>query len=299
MNTSLTQLIKKLSLPENYLNYIPHFFMPLAKKINQLTLSSHIPIIGINGSQGSGKSTSSLVLKQILGENFELDVVILSIDDFYHTKAAREELSDSIHPLFATRGVPGTHDTKLLEMTLNKLQQGMTGCQAMIPRFDKSKDDRKIVTEWEQLTQPVDAIIFEGWCVGLPPIPINELYQTINHLEREEDTNGKWRFKVNDFLSQDYQKIFDKIDWLIMLQAPGFDVVFKWRQLQEQKLKALLIAEGQDINSLQVMDDQQLSRFIQFYQRLTEHALKVLPEKADARIILDKNHKMTELIFNF
>ena len=56
--------------------------------------------------------------------------------------------------------------------------------------------------------------------------------------------------------------------------------------------------KGQDINALPVMNDQQLSRFIQFYQRLTEHALKVLPKKTNARIILDKNHQMTDLIFN-
>lgn len=298
MNTAIINLIKNLSLPDSYLNYIPLYFMPLAEKINQQTLTSHIPIIGINGSQGSGKSTAALVLKQILMDDFDLEVVILSIDDFYHTKAAREEFANSVHPLFATRGVPGTHDTNLLETTLIKLQQGMSGCQAKIPRFDKAKDDRRIVTEWEQLSKPVDVIIFEGWCVGIPEIPVNELYQTINALEREEDPNGQWRSKVNELLSHDYQKVFAKIDWLLMLQAPSFDVVFEWRQLQEVKLKEHLIAQGHDINSLQVMNDQQLSRFIQFYQRLTEHALKVLPGKADATIVLNKEHQMTDLIFN-
>ncbi|MBF0265351.1 MAG: hypothetical protein HQL46_08765 [Gammaproteobacteria bacterium] len=298
MKTTLEKLIQDLCLPDSYLNYIPHFFMPLAEKIKQQTFNNYIPIIGINGSQGSGKSTASRVLQEILKEKFELDVVILSIDDFYHTKAAREEIAAKVHPLFATRGVPGTHDIQLLNSTLCKLQQGMSGCQVKIPRFDKSKDDRHLITNWEQLLKPVNVILLEGWCVGIPPMPIEYLEHGINQLEKEEDNNAIWRLKVNEYLENDYQSVFSKIDWLLMLQAPGFDVVFEWRQLQEQKLQDKLLAQGSNIHSLQIMDDKQLSRFIQFYQRLTEHALKVMPDIANARILLDNHHHMTKLIFN-
>jgi len=297
MSKTIESLIRDLSLPDIYLNYIPQYFMPLAEKINQQTLNSHIPIIGIHGSQGSGKSTAAQVLKQILNTDFELEVIILSIDDFYHTKAAREQLAHEIHPLFATRGVPGTHDVNLLNSTLIKLQQGMSGCQAKIPRFNKAQDDRYMVSDWEQLTQPVDVILFEGWCVGIPPIPEEQLEQSINQLEQEEDKEGKWRTKVNDFLSDTYQSIFAKIDWLLMLEAPSFDVVYEWRQLQEKKLKDKLIQQGQDISTMQIMSDNELSRFIQFYQRLTEHALKVMPDLVNAKISLDREHQMTNLIF--
>ena len=50
-------------------------------------------------------------------------------------------MSKTIHPLFLTRGVPGTHDIKLLNNVIQKLKK-RNFKTVLVPKFDKSKDDR-------------------------------------------------------------------------------------------------------------------------------------------------------------
>ncbi len=42
---------------------------------------------------------------------------------------------------------------------------------------------------------------------------------------------------VNDALGGEYQRLFAKIDFLVLLAAPSFDVVLKWRTQQEHELR--------------------------------------------------------------
>ena len=77
-------------------------------------------VIGLSGGQGSGKSTISNILKIILKENYNLETVIFSIDDFYKTLKEREVMSKNISPLFLTRGATGTHDTKMIYNCIKK-----------------------------------------------------------------------------------------------------------------------------------------------------------------------------------
>ena len=71
--------------------------------------------LGLSGGQGSGKTTIASILKIILGKFFKRRVYTISIDDFYKTIKERKQMSQTIHSLFKTRGVPGTHDTNLLK----------------------------------------------------------------------------------------------------------------------------------------------------------------------------------------
>ena len=77
---------------------------------------------------------------KIKKELFE-GTVIYTIDDFYKTLKERKIMSQKISKLFLTRGVPGTHDTKLLYNTINTLRN-KTSKKILIPRFDKSSDER-------------------------------------------------------------------------------------------------------------------------------------------------------------
>ena len=70
-----------------------------------------------------------------------------------------------VHPLFLTRGVPGTHDVNLIMQTFNNLKKKKFK-SVLIPKFDKSKDDRAKKTKWLKSKQTPHIIIFEGWCVG-------------------------------------------------------------------------------------------------------------------------------------
>src|SRR5476649_1736390 len=58
---------------------------------------------GLCGAQGSGKSTAALVIRHLL-EAKGLRVAVLSLDDLYLTRAERQVLAQTVHPLLATRG---------------------------------------------------------------------------------------------------------------------------------------------------------------------------------------------------
>lgn len=239
-------------------------------------------LVGICGSQGSGKST---VCKTVAARFTAagLKVATLSLDDLYLPLAARVKLSELVHPLLRTRGVPGTHDTKLGIHTLHDLAHAK---EVKLPRFDKARDDRRPEAEWEAITGPVDLVLFEGWCVGARPQGLEALAQPINALEANEDVDGRWRRYVNDALGGEYQRLFAKIDLLVLLAAPSFDVVLKWRTQQEHELRA------QSQGGSGVMTDEQLARFIQHYERLTKHVLIEMPPRADLVIRLSEDRSV-------
>ena len=43
-------------------------------------------------------------MAQVLADTHGVVTTVLSLDDFYLTKAERESLAQRLHPLFATRG---------------------------------------------------------------------------------------------------------------------------------------------------------------------------------------------------
>ena len=290
----IDDLIVQLDLPADFKNYISIYFEPLVELIHQYSLSSSTPVIGINGSQGSGKSTIARILKTMLEEKYAHHVAILSLDDFYYSKEKRNELAQSLHPLFVTRGVPGTHDINLALHTIQQLKQLHQDESFSIPRFDKATDDRKDEKQWDKIEGPVSIIIFEGWCIGSQALDKDSLLEPINELEKVEDHKGIWRTSYNEFLAGEYQSLFKQIDYLLMLKVPGFDVVYQWRLIQEQKLAESLKNSPKKVTT-GLLNPIQLKRFIQHYQRLTEHDLSVIPGVADVIITLNDKHQMTHL----
>ena len=75
-----------------------------------------------------------------------------------------------------------------------------------------------------------------------------------------------------------------------MLKIPDFSKVFEWRELQEQKLKALLTDEENKDN--QTMSESELNRFIMHYERITRHTLQEMPTRADVVFSLGDDHKV-------
>ncbi|MXO58280.1 kinase [Altererythrobacter salegens] len=225
-------------------------------------------LVGINGAQGSGKSTVCRFLELLLAD-LGLSAVTLSLDDLYLTHAERQTLAEHTQPLFATRGVPGTHDVDLGMDLIDKL---LSGRPADLPRFDKARDDRAPGSV--RVEGPVDVILFEGWCVGAVPQPASALAQAINALEADEDPDGTWRREVNRRLATDYAELFARIDLLVMLKVEGFDAVRTNRAKQESKLGS----------GPAVMDADALDRFLMHYERLTRWQLEDMPERADILI---------------
>lgn len=71
---------------------------------------------------------------------------------------------------------------------------------------------------------------------------------------------------------------------------PDFDSVRRWRAQQEQETAARHDGRGAGL-----MSAAQLERFVQHYERLTRHALRVLPAQADALLVLDAAHAVASL----
>lgn len=302
LNDRLSKFMESQQLPDSFQSIVEIYYLPLAEWLYQQCslrpqdTSSDCPVLGINGAQGTGKSTLSAVLKIILEENYGWQIAILSLDDIYLSRAERETLARLVHPLLQTRGVPGTHDPALGKDIIARLKTLQPGQTLLLPRFDKALDDRKPTTEWEAFTGPADLIIFEGWCLGSTPMNPDQLATPINSLEAEEDPDAVWRKYINHHLQGDYRALFALVDLLVMLKAPDFDSIRRWRFEQEEKLAASLTSpDAGNTGANKIMDKRALIRFIQHYQRLTQHNLEEMPNRADVVLNLDSHHQVTEM----
>jgi D-glycerate 3-kinase len=275
-------------LPPGYAETVLPYLEPLAAQASDLRKTKSRPVvIGISGAQGSGKSTLALFLANYLRREMRLSVACLSLDDFYLGKAARYELSNDLHKLFVTRGVPGTHDVQLAMRVLRGLSDVQAPSTIRLPKFDKASDDCVPEDAWPEVDTPVDLVILEGWCLGARPQDADSLTKPVNALEEECDPDGTWRRRVNDHLSEDYRELFDQFDTLIMLRIPSFDKVLEWRGVQEDKLiQKSTEAEHEELR---------LDRFIMHFERLTRHMLQTMPSYADTVIDIDEQHRMSNL----
>jgi D-glycerate 3-kinase len=238
-------------------------------------LSHDARVYAIAGLQGTGKSTLSGQLVE-LGRQRGMKIVALSIDDFYLGHAARQALGRRVHPLCATRGPPGTHEVSLACDVLDALRARKP---TALPRFDKIADDRLPGDAWP-VARDTDLTIFEGWFQKVPPQSPADLVEPLNALERDEDPDGSWRRWANQSLGEDYPPLWERLDRMLFLQGPGFDIVPTWRWQQEQTLQAAH-------PDRQAMTQAQVERFVQFFERVSRQAMHTLPGIAEHTVRLD------------
>ena len=284
-NRQISAFMAKHRLPGAFRDLIARHYSPLASWLGNTHRPGEILFVGVNGAQGTGKSTLADYLRLALESAAGWRVAVLSIDDFYLTKLERQRLAEQIHPLLATRGVPGTHDIQMLANTIEQLMTLAVTESLAIPRFDKAIDDRAGSDNWPIVSGPIDMILLEGWCVGTSSQQDCELTQPVNSLEELEDPSGTWRHYVNTQLRQAYAELFVQLDALIFLQAPGFDAILSWRMEQEEKLAESLSGSAEG-----VMSADQILVFIQHYERLTRWNLETLPSSAEVVLELNANH---------
>ncbi len=266
------------------------FYLPLSKWIYSIYKKDNkTKIIGLAGGQGAGKSTVTGILKFIFKKKYGLNLCCFSIDDFYKTKTERRKMSKKVHPLFLTRGVPGTHDIGLINKTIKKLKTKKFKT-VLIPKFDKSIDDRLKKNKWQKIKNRPNIIIFEGWCVGARHQKDSELKNPLNPIEKIHDLNLVWRRTVNYYLKNQYKKLFNKLDKLIYLKAPDFDWVFRWRLHQEEKMKLTL-------KDKKIMSKSEVRNFIMYYERLTKHMMRDLKNISDLTVYLDTKHRSKKMKF--
>jgi D-glycerate 3-kinase len=239
---------------------------------------SRLFVLGICGSQGSGKSTLSALLQDDLTSR-GLPAAVLSLDDIYKSKTAREAMGRLLHPLLRTRGVPSTHDVALALDVLSSLERGEP---TALPRFDKAADDRADRSLWGMAPAGTRVLILEGWFVGARPAAGIPDDTPLNALEAEEDPHGAWRHLVEQALRDDYQVLFSRLDALVLLAAPNFEIVLAWRRQQEDALRAA--GRGG-------MTDDEIGIFVQHYERLTRRILAEMPDYSDLVIALDEHRR--------
>ena len=220
-----------------------------------------VPVVGVGGCQASGKST----LVRVVAE--EIGAARFSLDDVYRTRAEREAMARDLHPLFITRGPPGTHDLDLADGVIDALMTARDGYQTRVPAFDKLGDDRLPPRQWPVFAGRPSAILVEGWCMGCTPESDVELVTPVNALEADEDAHGVWRRRVNAELAGRYRAFFGRFARRLYLAAPEFDIVLPWRCEQEAGLLGVAPAD------LPLERRESLARFIAHYERLTRHML--------------------------
>ncbi|HVZ99197.1 MAG TPA: kinase [Caulobacterales bacterium] len=230
------------------------------------------PLIGVAGAQGCGKSFQCRAFAAAHPR-----VAHFSLDDVYYTRSVRERIANAIiaallengHQLYptlseadrrraaertrnllVTRGPPGTHDITLLRGLIARLQSDLS---TPLPRFDKSIDDRAPETTWPLFQGPADAILIDGWCLGMLPV---QKGPPINTVEAEDELMI-WLTRVAGEASAYDVAPFDEI---IYFRAPSFEIVRRWRGQQEEEMLGRAMTPD---------ERRKLDRFIQFYERIS------------------------------
>ena len=238
----------------------------------------------VSGPQGSGKTTFTSIIKKKLVKE-KLRVLILSIDDFYLSKKEREKLSNTISPLFMTRGVPGTHNLSYLKKVL-KIFLSNKEYTYRLPKFSKA-DDNLLKAKFHNLQFPYDIFILEGWCINYRGECQSALQNPINSMEKNHDQSLKWRKFVNKKSKEYFKNIYKKSHCSIFLKIPSFKYVFQYRKKQEL-----------GIPKKKQMNNKQLKNFISFYERITKNLLVSKKNKFDIEINVKPNHNYVGLKIN-
>ena len=101
-------------------------------------------------------------------------------------------MSIKVSPLFLTREFLELTIQNFLKNVLKNLKN-LKFKKTLIPKFDKSIDDRLSKNKWQKIKKKPDIVIFEGWCVGVTPQKNRDLLIPINTLEKEKDKKKIWR----------------------------------------------------------------------------------------------------------
>ena len=284
--TSTEKFSNKDKMLKSYL--IPVCFW-ISKKVN----NKQPYFVGLAGGQGTGKTTISSLLEIILKKYFKLNVFKISIDDFYRTRKARFNLSKKVHPLLMTRGVPGTHDIKIM-LDFFRKSKTKKFKSFKLPKFNKAIDDRCKKNQWYTIKKRPDVIIFEGWCVGARAEKNSTIKKSINSLEKANDAQLIWRNYVNKQLKTKYKKLYDQLDCLVYLKAKNFTLLQKWRLIQEKKL--WLKNKNKKTNN-KIMSKGDVINFMQTYQRVTQNMFKFAPRYASIILNLNSNHQIKSAVY--
>ena len=169
-------------------------------------LDRGLRVHAVAGLQGTGKSTLAAQLVAAARDR-GVRALALSIDDFYLGRRERLRLGRTVHPLCATRGPPGTHDVALACEVLDALA---AQAPVRLPRFDKIADRRLPPSCWP-VARDIDLVVFEGWCLKVPPQPQAALRLPEGFDPRTHALARAWR---NQAGADDAAIVRRALDWI-------------------------------------------------------------------------------------
>ncbi|UUO15043.1 glycerate kinase [Dolichospermum heterosporum] len=249
--------------PQGMLQVLWDVWLPLGMKIAAQHQESGKPFIqGILGAQGTGKTTMSHILGLIL-QQLGYRTLSFSLDDLYKTYSDRLALMQQDSRL-VWRGPPGTHDIHLGLSLLDQIHQSKS--PVIVPRFDKSAHegagDR---TTSEIITNPIDIVLFEGWFVGVKPIPPQALLTPPPPILTDADR--QFASDMNHQLKS-YLPLWEKLDSLIVLYPTDYRYSLAWRKQAERQM----IDAGKS-----GMSDAEIEEFVNYFWRSLHPELFINP----------------------
>ena len=236
-------------------------------------------IVGLSGGQGSGKTTLCQKLEELL-INKKLSCCVLSLDDFYLSKAKRRELADRTHPLAFTRGVPGTHDVNLLKEVLTNLSEKSPSNKIKIPIFSKLSDDLISKKKWRICPPHPQIILMEGWCIGAKPSFLSK--DPLTSWEKTNDPDGLWK-SWTIIESVKYQSVWDTLDFMIFIKQDNFEHIVNNRWNQE-------IKNLENSGATHSVSQKDIREFCYHFESWTHALWKHLPTLANITITCAPNY---------
>lgn len=261
--------------------------VPIVDRLQELHKKGITTIVGLQGGQGTGKTTIVQFLEKHLKKQ-KYKVRSFSIDDFYKTYNQRKKIQQQYpsNPFYQiSRGLPGTHRVKFL---LETLQKAKAGKDFEIPIFDKSWYDGKgdVLKKTRKVKGQQDFVILEGWCVGIPVVSSQKFLDICkkNKINIDQlDPKGQYHKVVLKFVKE-YQPLWKLLDYQIMLKADSPEAHKKWRLLQEKKLK-----EKKGMG----MSKEEVEQFVEPFLPFTYVCYDLI--KRDAMAMIDEKHNFYRL----
>lgn len=237
-------------------------WLPLALQLSDCRRDRDRPVVqGILGGQGTGKTTLAWALRLVL-KCLGQTAVGISIDDIYKTHADRQRLKAE-DPSFIRRGPPGTHDVDLGIEVLDRLRRGES--PVSVPRFDKSAFAGDGDRTDPETVENVDIVLFEGWFVGVQPVPESAFDSAPPPIASDAD---KAFARHCNALLHDYLPLWERCDRLMVLAPVDYRLSQQWRLQAEREA----IAAGKA-----GMSDDEVMEFVEYFWKALHPELFVTP----------------------
>lgn len=261
---------------------------PLLQQLQSQYRRGKTQIIGIQGGQGTGKTTLVHFLEHGLRQS-GYRVISFSIDDFYTSYAARKRLAKKYPEnkfYQISRGLPGTHRVNDLLKVLKSLQAGKP---TTLPVFDKSLHQAAgdISKKTISVTKRQDFVLFEGWCVGIPLVSSAAFIRYCQKggiLLKKIDPLLVDHKVVLQFIKE-YQPLWKYLHYLVILQPTSLELHKKWRLQQERELKQKT-GKG--------MTKKEIGEFVEPYLPFTYLCYEKM--KPNVKILVNERHKFYKMI---